>query len=252
MSRSNICKCAGIVAVLITIALVAVSCNRKECRTVTPPEHEECTQECVYSEAETNTMQARGIRYELEFHRLVVSSNMSERATWSQASALCEEISKLPEAEAIPLLDNLLEMAIDQHVTETNLYHRQVWFRQLFYVAGAAFCFAQGKRKDSFGDWDRMFRFFGKCTNEIVAVEQSLPSSNRRYWDASDLWKASYLSKIKGDFETWIHIIRDFHFPSLSEGLAEEQKADILRRFDDLKKYTVTTPKSDGSPAQIP
>ena len=51
---------------------------------------------------------------------------------------------------------------------------------------------------------------------------------------------------LKGDLKMWVRVIRDFHFPKLSEGLSEEQKADILRRFDELKKYTEMPPNFRG------
>ena len=45
---------------------------------------------------------------------------------------------------------------------------------------------------------------------------------------------------LKGALEQDIRTMRRFHFPDLSEGLTEDQKADIHRRFDELQTYTLT------------
>jgi len=91
-----------------------------------------------------------------------------------------------------------------------------------------------------------MFSFFAKYTDEITSVEKSLPATDSKYWSWKDIEKGTYLCGIRGDFKTWVHVMRDFYFPELSNGLTEEQKADILRRFDELKKYMDTPPNFPG------
>ena len=70
-------------------------------------------------------------------------------------------------------------------------------------------------------------------------VEKSIPSDWLK-WNKSDWEKGSYLYKLRGNFKQDIHTMRRAHFPDLSEGLSDAQKADILRRFDELEAYTVS------------
>ena len=195
---------------------------------------------------------SRGEKFKAEFERLVVSSNMTVSATESAVNKLCWEIHKIQDKnEKLQLYDQLFEMAMSHNVAATDYYSRQNWYRALFYVAGHAFTFAQHLRKDSFQDWGKLFLFFKKYTDEITAVEKSLPNTDSRYWKWADLKKESYLRGLKGDLKMWVREIRDFHFPSLSEGLAEEQKADILRRFKEIEKFTVMPQRDDqGLPIQ--
>jgi hypothetical protein len=40
--------------------------------------------------------------------------------------------------------------------------------------------------------------------------------------------------------------MRDFEFPKMSKNYTSEQKADILRRFKEVDKHTVTPPHYPG------
>ena len=184
--------------------------------------------------------------YESKFHRLATSSNMNTTATWIAASELCREISGLPKAEALPLLDQLLEIAISQHVSATNYCSRQIWYRQLFYIVHEAFCVSQSMRPDSYDDWEWLFRFFGKCIEEICAVENALPVKDCSTWEWSDIQKGEYLFGLKGDFKTWVHVMKDLYFAKLSKGLTVEQKADVYRRLEELNKYSITPTNFPG------
>ena len=199
---------------------------------------EEPVAEVAPVETERELSQAE--KYEAEFKRLVVSSNMTVRATEMSVNKLCREIDRLPDKqEALRLFDRLGELAIEQQVTETNLYFRQNWFQQLWYVTLDAFGFAQLHRQESFKDWDRLFRFFKKYTDEISEVEA-------KYAKTKGSKEYVYLRGIKGDLLLAIHVMRDFGFPHMTQGLTEEQKADILRRFDELQKYTAEPPDCIG------
>ena len=104
---------------------------------------EEPVAEVAPVETERELSQAE--KYEAEFKRLVVSSNMTVRATEMSVNKLCREIDRLPDKqEALRLFDRLGELAIEQQVTETNLYFRQNWFQQLWYVTLDAFGVFQG------------------------------------------------------------------------------------------------------------
>ena len=228
-------------SVSFAMVLVATSCRRDDEVRAAPANDKKLSSrvETLPLAAPAEKAMSRYERYKAEFERLAVSSNMTVRASASQVSALTTEIYKLPDkGEALRLLDLFLEMAISQHVSETNYYARQNWYRQLFYVARGSFGFSQLLRKESFESWDNLFRFFGKFTNEIVSVEKSLPMECEK-WSESDWEKGSYVYKLMGDLEQDIRTMRRAHFPDLSEGLTEEQKADILRRFDELQSYTV-------------
>ena len=180
----------------------------------------------------------QGTYYHSEFIRLVASSNMTAREVACGANDLCREICNTHDAEeSARLLDLLLEMAVEHHIDDTVLYSRQIRYRYLWNVAMNAFCFAQEKHPQDFKYWDRLFRFYDKYINEIKAVECSqikTYESNR------------YLLGIKDDFKMWLHVMRDLYFPRLSQGLTEEQKSDILRRFDELQKYTAEPPDCHG------
>lgn len=233
-------KLAFVSAVSLTTFLIATSCCRDdEVRTVQANDKKVTTQTEVSMPPETKTM-SRDERYKAEFTRLAVSANMTVDDSSSQVSALCTEIYKLPDkGDALRLLDQFLEVAIAQEVTKTSYYSRQNWYCKLFYIARCSFGYSQLLRKESFESWDNLFRFFGKFTNEIASVENSLPAECGK-WSESDWKKGSYIYKLKGDLEQDIRIMRRFHFPDLSEGLTEGQKSDILRRFDELQKYTVS------------
>ncbi len=224
------------------MAFVATSCRRNDEVQQTQDKDKKLSARVETSPlaAPTEKPMSRDERYKAEFERLAVSSNMTVRASASQVSALSTEIYKLPDkGDALRLLDQFLETAISQKVSETNYYARQNWYRQLFYIARCSFGYSQLLRKESFESWDNLFRFFGKYTNEIVSVEKSIPADWLK-WNESDWKKGSYLYGFREFFKQDIRTMRRAHFPDLSAGLSEAQKADILRRFDEMEAYTVS------------
>ena len=235
--RFNIFAC-------IVVAFIAASCRKSGEVTVSndgkakPP----CAEICVAVKNGPSVIEmSQDERYNAEFDRLVVSSNLTVVATERQTGVLCEEISKLPDREyALRLYDRFLDMAIAQEVTETNLYFRAVWYEQLFYVGSEAFYRGQSMRKDSFERWKRFFSFLEKYTDEIVTVERGIQKGGSRYLSAesfrSDIEKRDYLLKFRGRLEGEIQRFRKCTFPALSEGLTEEQKADVMRRLDEIQK----------------
>jgi len=243
MIKSRICTAYIVSTVSCAVVLVAAAYNGNVVGSV-------ATAVCTNREAESEESslecdQSRDMRYKIEFERLVASTNLSPTETWSKSGALCEEIAKLPKAESLPLLDLFLKMAIDRNIAETNLTLRQVRFEQLFHITRASFCFSQGLRKESFSDWDQLFKFFKKVTDEIATVEQDLSRSERDGWRCHDARRRDYLHKLKGDFKVWVHVIQDLHFPSLGEGLTTEQKADVIRRFNELQQYMKPLPREE-------
>ena len=70
--------------------------------------------------------------------------------------------------------------------------------------------------------------------------------ADRNDFTAASTRKLKYLRGLKGNLGVWLHVMRDLKFPRLSQGLTEEQKSDILRRFDELQKYTAEPPDYAG------
>ena len=196
----------------------------------------------VVATVEKPHMQTQEERFMAGFKHLVTlkRTETGEKSTRKVINELCNEICGLPREQALPLLDQFADMAISQPVTVTNYSLRSAWYEQLFYGVHDAFSAAQYLQKESYGRWDKLFSFFAKCTDEITSMEESLPLTNSRFWGRGNEDKGMYLLGLREDVKTWVHVMRDFYFPELSKGLTEEQKADVLRRFDELKKFTDT------------
>ena len=203
---------------------------------------------CAVVPAERPHMPTQEERFVVEFKHLVLlkRARTGEKSTREVINELGNEVCRLPKEEALPLLDRWLDMAISQQVTETEYNSRVAWYAQLFYVVYNAFCSAQDLQKECFERWDKLFSFFAKYTDEIASVKKTLPATDWKYWSWKDIEKGTYLSRICSDFKTWVHVMRDFYFPELSKGLTQEQKDDILHRFDELKKYMDTPPNFPG------
>ena len=234
----------------VAVAFFAGSCRKSDKAPVS--EDGKSKPSCVETRIEMKNVSSdvemrREERYKAEFERLVVSSNMTVVATERQASALCEEISRLPDKEyALRLYDRFLDMAIAQEVTETNLYHRAVWYEQLFYVGSEAFFRGQSMEKESFERWERFFSFLQKYTEEIVTMEKDIQKDGSRYLSSksfrTDIEKRDYLLKFKGRLEGEIRQFLKCTFQVLSEGLSEEQKANVMHRLDEIRKKCMVIP----------
>ena len=249
-----------IVLACLSVAFFAASCRKADEVPATDngKARSPCAETCKVMKSSSSVAEmSQDEMYTAEFERLVVSSNMTVVATERQTSALCEEISKLSDKEyALCLYDRFLDMAIAQEVTETNLYLKAVWYEQLLYVGREVFFRGQSMKKESFERWKRFFCFLEKYTNEIVTMEKALQKDSSRYFNLesyrSDMGKRDYLFKFKGHLKIEIQNFRKYAFPALSEGLTEEQKADILRRFDDVLKLAEGSPEfSSGKTIRI-
>jgi len=192
-------------------------------------------------------------RYEAEIERIVVGSNMTVFAIAMASNKICNEIDKtVGDQEAMRLFDKMCDLALKQPIDAPSSYNvhssynwRQCYLLQLWYVTLDAFCFAQSHRQESFEGWDRLFSFFKRYTDEIAAVEKKLPPPDRFGWR----WgteRGTFLLGIKGDLAQAVHVMRKFYFPRLVGCLSEEQKADILRRFDEVEKYAELPPDAPG------
>ena len=196
-------------------------------------------------------------RYEAEIKRIVVGSNMTAFATGVAANRICNEIDKAVDAqEAIWLFDKMCDLALKQPIdapASYNLHSSINWrlnhLHQLWRVTLDGFCFAQSHRQDSFDDWNRLFMFFRRYTDEIKVSERRISAFGNVYTTIREE-EEYYLGVLKGDLGRAVHVMRKFYFPRLAGGLSEEQKADILRRFDEVEKYAELPPDAPGKKMQ--
>ena len=187
-------------------------------------------------------------RLEGECRRLVAEAGRIKGWTWSVSCDLCNEICKLSKEEALPLLDRLLEMAIECPVTNANSSAILGKHKDLFEIVLCSFIASQGLRANSFEGWDKVFRFFKKYTDEITAEEKRIKELDQPQTNLSYKYKHfRYLQDLQLHVENLVHNARTVFSNTLSQGLTEEQKADILRRFKEVEKYTVPPPNSPYS-----
>ncbi len=226
------------VLVVLFILMAVISCDRAA---VGPQDR--MSQRCECGEDKKAEQQS----YEEMFRGHIMATNMTLSGSYRKTSEICESILKIQDnRESFRLLDQFLEMAIAQEITATEYNLRQCWYDMLWYVAKCTFIGAQKKNGHNYEYWDKMFRFFAKYTNEIAAVERTLPKINCSKWGIRTIRRGEYLLGIKGNLKTWVRVIRDFHYPNLTKEFTEEQKADIMRRFKEVEKYTVTPPYFPG------
>ena len=134
-------------------------------------EGEKATNALVAVEAPEKLTQIE--RLEAECRRLVVEPerNQNGKDVLLAINELCKEIRKLPKEEALPLLDRWIEMAIKQPLTYANYSTSAKLPERFFHIAFFSFMTSQSMRSDTYGHWDKMFRFFAKYTDEITAEE---------------------------------------------------------------------------------
>ena len=186
-------------------------------------------------------------KYEEIFRSHIMATNITVSASYEKTGKICKELAGIKDRQkSFRLLDQFFEMAIAQEVTATEYNRRQCWFDMLWFMSFGAFITVQEKLGNDYEYWDKMFRFFAKYTNEIGAVERTLPKNHSSLWKESTWNKGRYLHGIRCDLKTWVRVIRDFYYPKLTEDFTQEQKADIMRRFKEVEKYTVTPPHYPG------
>ena len=177
-------------------------------------------------------------RLEAECRRLMVEPerNLGRMDELLTISELCKKIRELPKEEALPLFDWWIEKAIEQPLTYANYSINDKLSERFFHIVFFSFMASQSMRPDPFDHWDKMFRFFAKYTDEITTVEKDVLKYG--WLQTSRLYL--YLQDLKLCIENWVYMITTVYRDILlDKGLTEEQKADILRRLDEVKKYTV-------------
>lgn len=193
-------------------------------------------------------------RLEAECRRLVVEQERKPEGkdVLLAICELCKEIRNLPKEEALPLLDCWIEMAIEQPLTYANYSTSAKLPERFFHIAFFSFMTSQSMRSDTYGHWDKMFRFFAKYTDEITAEERRIKDLDQLQTNLHQKYKHfRYLHDLQLCTENWVYMITTVYRDILLDrGLTEEQKADILRRLDEVKKYTVPPPNSPYSKKQ--
>ena len=202
----------------------------------------------VATDIESDLALSRDAAYDDQFNRIVsgVYRDPDGRTTLKVIGDLCDEICKLPKEDSLALLDSFASKAINAQVSSEDFRLREVWFEQLFDVVYVAFNNAQYMQQDSFEHWDVLFSFFAKCNGEITSVQEGLPATDSSSWKQTDWDKGRYLYGIREKYKTWVRVMRDAYFPKLNGGLTKEQKSDILRRFNELERYTITPDNFPG------
>ena len=242
MKQTEMISGACLCAVCLCIAIVLTSCSKGNDGAKNVDDENPTG---VVAVTETPRELTKVERLEAESRRLVAEAGRIKGWTWSVSCDLCNEMRKLPKEEALPLLDRLLETAIEQPVTNTNESAMLGRHEDLFQIVLSAFITSQSLRENSYEDWDKIFRFFAKYTDEITAEERRI---KELYHPQTDLYyKRKHFRRLH-DLQLYVgyfvHNTRTVFYSTLSKGLTEEQKADILRRFKEVEKYTVPPPDS--------
>lgn len=250
MKQTEMIKVAGMCTACLCIAWTMVSCSKGNDADKNG-DNEIASQESptgVVVVAEEPKKLTQVERLEAKSRRLVAEAGRIKGWTWSVCCDLCNEICKLPKDEALPLLDQVFEMAIEQPVTNANKTAIFGRHEDLFQIVLCSFIASQGLRANSFEEWDKVFRFFAKYTDEITAEKRRIKELNRLTTNSSYKYKHyRYLQDLQLHVGNLVHNARVVFSNALSAGLTEEQKADILRRFKEVEKFTVPPPHSPFS-----
>ena len=250
MKRTEMIRAVCLRSVCLCIAWTLTSCSNKndvELEINNVDVARQCPTGAVVA-VETPQELTQVERLEAESRRLVSEAGRTKGNAWSASCDLCNEICKLPKEEALPLLDRLLEMAIEQPVTNANKSATLEKHEDLFQIFLCSFIASQGLRANSSGEWDKVFRFVAKYTDEITAEERRIKELDRQQVNLYYKHKHfRYLQDLQLYVVNLVHNTRTVFSNTLSKGLTEEQKADILRRFKEVEKFTVPPPHSPFS-----
>ena len=250
MKRLKMIRSLCLRVACLCIVLMVTSCgnrNNAELESNNVEGDGECPTNAVVA-VETPREPTQRERLEAESRRLVIGAGQIKGWAWSASCDLCNKICELPKEEALPLLDRLIEMAIEQPVTNANKSATLGRHKDLFQIVLCSFIASQGLRANSFEEWDKVFRFFAKYTDEITAEERRIKELDRPQTNLYFKYKHfRRLQDLQLYVENLVHNTRTVFSNTLSKGLTEEQKVDILRRLDEVKKYTVPPPNSPYS-----
>ena len=247
---------AGVLPVCFVIAVATASCDRR-----IGDDEQVMSTSAEAQNKESKKKLSRGEMLEDEFRR-IMDTTYSE-VTIKNSMAACratgqieDEVAKLPVDEAVPLLDRFMDMTLEASLAPVTNYPSQykysrpihiariAWFDKMFYIASQTFYASMELRADPYEDWEKLFAFFGKFTNEVAMVSRCQPIHNDK--------KTDYLLNIKDNFKMYVHQVRDIAIKHHKTKPTEKQKAEIFRRFEELEKYveTLVPPRKTGAEEQ--
>ena len=249
---------AGKALVFIAIGLVVTACRKPDEAPIIDADKASMSySKCCDNIRQKMVPMSLDERFNAEFRTLATISNIAFEVALKRAYDLCEEVSNLSDKQhALRLYDQFLDTVISLNVTEMCFPTRFDRCFRLFALARVVFCHARSMRKDSSRDLDRIFCVLGKYTDVIRAEENALKKDYFRYFRPNVDSQYS-MDEFKGciewrDRKNWLHKfmvrlkeeVQDFRectFSALSEGLSEEQKADAMRRLDEIQKMCMET-----------
>ena len=205
--------------------------------------------------------------YEVEYRRVIDDTNRSERLVSKEVARICSEVCQLPRCEALSLLEGFQDMAImanpppvdDSRPAWYRYDARRMWFERMYYVFCEPFYASLRLRENPFDDWEKLFAFFGKYTDEIEAVEKSMPKTSSIECGVSTAVKGRYLRSLKEELEVRIRFLRNRCPPLRDDEImgafkqrpTNEQKVELRRRFDEILEYTAPPQQFHGGGKEL-
>jgi hypothetical protein len=192
------------------------------------------------------------LSYEEMLSKVVAATNISLFEASKTIDMLCRKILDLSDVnKALGLLDHFIKLTIAQEINLLEANRRQNCYAKQWDDIMTAFLCAQSRQNNDFKYWDNIFAFWDKCTREIVVLEQLILNNDseeeEKYKIVKEIKnKRRYLKSFKGELKTWVRVMRDFYFPNMSKNYTTEQKDNILRRFKEVEKHTITPPHYPG------
>ena len=208
--------------------------------------------------------------YAAEIRQLASTNNLTGDVRLEVDSLFREITETMSKVEAVRLFDDAMDIATRQALIEPayrkvrlprkvsfeanatearyglepSYFYREGHVRRLWHITHAAFLHAQPMRDNSNAGWDGLFAFYRKCTGEISAVEKELLGSAP---NGSASWRMrteDYLRFVKSELKQYVHEIKYFEIErpgGLANGMTKEQKADLLRRLNEVEAFAEMT-----------
>ena len=234
-------KAVGVVVVIVVAAIGITSCDGKS---------GDVEQDATAVIAEVPLKEHSPFeRFEASF-QMVMDSTNSWGTYLGDLGKLEEEVFQLPHDEALQVMESFIDMAIAAQPPPVpsaddlpwrrrgNRYNRRdMWFEKMYWVFQEVFYASRKSQQDPYEGWDKLFMFLGKYTNEIASLERSLRAKENHV-------TRRYMNRLKGSFGTMINqfgkrslrtdpVVAIFKIPPTAE-----QRASLLGRFEEFKKYT--------------
>jgi hypothetical protein len=190
--------------------------------------------------------------YSDSFLRLIGPTNMTIEDIIIEMDNISRQTSEIADTNQVfYLYDQLLELAIGQDTSKINDCRiKYNWYYKLWYVSMRAFLGGMKQHKTNYEYWDKIFKFYEKYSNEIINLEKSIDSENNNSAQDCNVKKKKYVRLMRGELKAYINVMRNGYFHQLSQNYTAEQKDDILRRFKEVEKHTITPPHYPGGRAQ--